>query len=50
MGGCPDTYESMENFEVERYTGRWYLIVRDSSVPFTFFSECNNVDYDLIEG
>ena len=49
FGACP-SIEPVEDFEVERYMGRWYEIIRDKLTPFQFLAECTNVDYALIEG
>ena len=34
IGGCPRKYQPMESFDVERYAGVWYEIVRDKYTPF----------------
>lgn len=49
IGSCP-SFQAMESFDVNRYVGRWYEIVRDSMTTFELFSECVNVNYDVIEG
>ena len=34
LTGCPKDYKPMESFDVERYMGTWYEIVRDKYTPF----------------
>ena len=34
LTGCPKDYEPMAIFDVERYMGTWYEIVRDKYTPF----------------
>ena len=43
-GSCPKV-ASQETFEVERYGGLWYEIVRDKYMPFEFFANCVNAIY-----
>ena len=48
MGGCP-AFTQMEEFDINKYTGRWYEIVRDKYTPFEILAGCVNVDYGLKE-
>ena len=36
-------------FDVTRYMGRWYEVVRDQYIPFEVLSTCVNADYTLKE-
>ena len=49
FGGCP-YIKPMTEFDMSRYMGRWYEIVRDQYIPFELYSDCANVNYDMIEG
>lgn len=49
FGSCPE-FQAMEVFDVNRYTGRWYEIVRDAQTTYEVLSDCVNVNYDLIPG
>ena len=45
LGGCPKDYKPMETFDLARYTGKWYEIVRDKYTPFELFSSCVTAEY-----
>ena len=49
MGGCPAVTTMGEDFDVSRYTGRWYEVVRDKYTIFEIFAGCVNADYGLNE-
>ena len=42
---CPTDYEPMDSFDVNRYAGKWYEIVRDKFTPFELFSSCVAAEY-----
>mmetsp|Transcript_75602 Transcript_75602/g.104585 ORF Transcript_75602/g.104585 Transcript_75602/m.104585 type:complete len:108 (-) Transcript_75602:12-335(-) len=44
FSACPDV-KPMETFDVDRYTGQWYEIVRDKWTPFELMAGCVNVVY-----
>ena len=46
MGGCP-AYTQMAEFDVSKYVGTWYEVVRDKFTTFEILSGCVNVDYGL---
>ena len=45
LTGCPKDYSPMENFDLERYTGTWYEIVRDKYTPFELLQSCIGAEY-----
>ena len=45
LTGCPKDYSPMENFDLERYTGTWYEIVRDKYTPFEVLASCVGARY-----
>ena len=45
LHGCPKDYKPMESFDVERYMGLWYEIVRDKYIPFELVEECITAEY-----
>mmetsp|Transcript_6245 Transcript_6245/g.7319 ORF Transcript_6245/g.7319 Transcript_6245/m.7319 type:complete len:200 (+) Transcript_6245:31-630(+) len=47
--GCPKDYAPMESFDVERYAGTWYEIVRDKWTPFEIAQGCDMAEYTLNE-
>ena len=44
-GGCPKDYSPMANFDVDRYAGLWYEIVRDKYTPFELVQGCDLAEY-----
>ena len=46
-GGCPTFTQMGSEFDVGRYMGRWYEVVRDMYIPFEVLSSCVNADYTL---
>ena len=45
---CPSV-ELMADFDVSRYAGTWYEIIRDKSTPFELLRDCVVADYTLRE-
>eukprot|EP00347_Sterkiella_histriomuscorum_P019149 403342759 len=46
FGSCPKV-DTVENFDAEKYTGRWYEINRDRQTPFEKRGTCVTADYSL---
>ena len=49
LGGCPKSYSPMETFDVSRYAGVWYEIVRDKWTPFEIAQGCDIAQYTANE-
>ncbi len=45
LGGCPKDYHPMATFDVNRYTGLWYEIVRDKYTIFEWLQGCDLAEY-----
>ena len=45
-GGCPAA-APQATFDLERYTGMWYSLIRDKDMGFTNGSSCNSGEYTL---
>jgi len=45
FGHCQDYVEPVGNFSATNYTGTWYEIFRDSTVPYELNSECVTATY-----
>ena len=43
--GCPKDYKPMASFDVDRYTGLWYEVVRDKYTIFELFQGCDLAEY-----
>ena len=41
---CP-SFSPMADFDLSRYTGTWYEIVRDRATPFELLASCVVADY-----
>jgi lipocalin len=39
FGSCP-TIENVSNFDADRYSGKWYEVVRDKMNPYTISTDC----------
>ena len=35
----------MPDFDLTRYSGRWYELIRDKSTPFELFTNCVMAEY-----
>ena len=42
---CPTDVPIQSTFDVSRYAGQWYEVVRDYYTPFEFFLGCNIATY-----
>ena len=47
MGGCPAFTDMGAEFDVTRYTGKWFEVVRDKFTTFEILSGCVQADYGL---
>ena len=47
LGPCPRKYSPMETFDVDRYAGEWYEIVRDKYTPFELVTGCEIAQYGV---
>ena len=45
MYNCPTNYSPMPNFDMDRYMGQWYEIVRDKYIPFELLASCVGARY-----
>ena len=48
-GGCPAFTYMGDEFEVAKYTGHWFEIIRDKYTFFEIGSDCIQADYGLRE-
>ncbi len=47
-GGCPSYKRNMENFDINKYTGKWFEIAREKTTPFQK-GDCTTAQYSLNE-
>ena len=47
-GGCPSV-NIQQNFELNKYLGKWYEIGRVKNVPYTASTRCGTAEYELQE-
>ena len=45
MKGCPKDVKAQSDFDLERYMGTWYEIVRDKTTPFELLQNCVYAEY-----
>ena len=43
--GCPQDYKPMESFDIDRYAGKWYEVMRDKYTPFELGAGCVMAEY-----
>ena len=47
MGGCPAFTDMGADFDITKYTGKWYEVARDKFTHFEILSGCVQADYGL---
>ena len=47
LGGCDKSYQPMATFDIEKYAGTWYEIVRDKYTPFEILAGCTMAEYTI---